>query len=305
MRLLFVMDPPETLAPRHDSTLAMIREFKKRHHTIQHCGINDLFFDGATISARISNKRTLPLSDFDGIWMRKDPPVDDAYRDAVLLLDRFHRKKPVVFNAPSSLLLSNEKLFTLDFLKHCPETIVSSSPGVLIEAAKNFKGHRIILKPLSGFAGEGVFLIEPSRRNLHVTLETLTQRGKKSVILQEFLPTIFNDGDMRVIWVHGQVLGAIRRIPKGSDHRGNMARGAVVRKGELSKRQQKLIEDLTPTLVARGIFFAGLDLIGDKLTEINITSPTGLQEVDQFCKASGKTSATTRLVTLFEKLLDH
>lgn len=288
MKILSVMDPLEKLSLAQDTTVGFMNAAAARQHSLFTCTIHDLYLDGNQTWAMVNqvhlpqdnqvevlNRFAMSLKEFDCVWMRKDPPVDQSFLHTSYLLDF---AQTWVINPPSLLRNFNEKLYALQFIEHTPHTRVASSPQLIMKWLQE-ANEPLIVKPLDGYGGLGVCLLKADDRNARVTLELLTEEGKKRVVVQRYLPAA-RKGDHRVLVVNGQVVGAILRTPQEDDHRGNIHVGGKVTHLPLNEEELKLCQKVAQRLKADGIFFAGLDLIGGMITEINITSPTGIREYE-------------------------
>jgi glutathione synthase len=295
MNILFVADPLEVFKVYKDTTFSMMREAQRRGHRIAACeprhltwrsgdvvraqvreitltGADDEWFQERASSARA-------LSEFDAVLMRKDPPFDSEYFYATHLLEQAEREGARVFNRPASLRDHPEKLAIMEFPQFAPPTLVTREP----EAVKAFHAeHReIILKPLDGMGGMGIFRVGADGLNLGSIIETLNQNGTTTLMVQRFLPEIAQ-GDKRVLVIGGRpVPFSLARIPQGSEIRGNLAAGGKGVAQPLSARDEEIARALGARLAPRGLLLVGLDVIGGSLTEINVTSPTCFQEITQ------------------------
>ena len=302
MKLLFVADPLEAFSPKKDSTLAMMREAARRGHAVWACEPRQLRWssggDGAQpVSAPCRHVEPLDtarpwfaeievvhcaLRDFDAVLMRKDPPFDSEFFYATHLLEQAEREGARVFNRPRALRDHPEKLSILEWPQFIPRTLVSRDPAALRGFARE-QGD-VIVKPLDGMGGSGVFRLRNSAdgapdANLGVVLETLTDMGRRTIMAQAFIPQIAQ-GDKRVLVIGGEpVPYALARIPQGGETRGNLAAGGLGRAQELTAQDLAIARAMGPTLAARGLLLVGLDIIGDRLTEINVTSPTCFVEI--------------------------
>jgi glutathione synthase len=292
MRILVVMDPPETVLVDADTSFALMEAASERGHRVDHCLITDLYFAGGAVHARLRQAtmrrdparpitlgvpETAPLSDVDVVLVRKDPPFDANYLWATQLLD--HATSTLVVNAPRGLRDANEKLYATFFSEVMPETIVSSDRAQILAFCREMGG-QVVIKPLSGAGGDGVFLLREEDLNANAIIETVTQLGRRVAMIQRFLPEV-KQGDKRILLLDGEPLGAILRVPKQGDVRSNIHVGGSVVRAELDDRDRAIIAALAPRLRADGLFFVGLDVIGGRLTEVNVTSPTGIQQMSR------------------------
>ena len=220
-----------------------------------------------------------PLADFDVLMMRKDPPFDNEYIYSTYLLELAEQEGSLVVNKPQSLRDANEKLYTAWFPECCPETLVARRPELFREFIKEHKD--VILKPLDGMGGTSIFRLRTDDPNIGVVIETLTNYGQELAMAQRFIPEI-TEGDKRILVINGKPVDfALARIPAQGETRGNLAAGGRGVSVPLSEKDYWIVEQVAPTLVEKGLIFVGLDVIGDYLTEINVTSPTCIQELDQ------------------------
>lgn len=292
-QLLFVADPLETFKTHKDSTFAMMREAASRGHTLWACEPQQLVWQRGSVVTAHARRITLTgdahdwfdeleaanigLCQLDAVLMRKDPPFDAEYLYTTHLLTQAEREGARVFNRPEALRAHPEKLAILEFPQHIAPTLVTRS----IEAVRAFHAeHRdIILKPLDGMGGAGIFRVKDDGLNLGSIAETLTRDSAQTIMVQAFLPAI-SAGDKRVLLIDGvPVPFALARIPQGGEVRGNLAAGGKGVAQPLSDTDRAIAEHLGPVLAARGLLLVGLDIIGDRLTEINVTSPTCFQEI--------------------------
>jgi glutathione synthase len=293
MNLLFVADPLESFKTYKDSTFAMMREAQRRGHTVAACEPQDVMWRrGLPVTAHVRDitltgqpgpwfterdRRAAALKDFDAVLMRKDPPFDSEYFYATHLLQQAEREGAKVFNKPAALRDHPEKLAIMEFPQFIAPTLVTRDAG---DIQRFHAEHRdIILKPLDGMGGMGIFRVGADGMNLGSITETLNRHGAQSLMVQKFLPEIVH-GDKRVLVIGGQpVPYCLARIPQGSEVRGNLAAGGKGVAQAISARDREIAETLGPILAARGLLLVGLDIIGDCLTEINVTSPTCFQEI--------------------------
>ena len=284
------MDPPETLNAAGDSTIVLMEEAQARGHTLYYYHPSRLFWAEGTLYApaqplaltgnaeswfELGATQLLDLAGVDAVLMRQDPPYDMAYLSATYLLSRIHPRTLVV-NDPASVRNLPEKLFPLDFAEYMPPTMIASEREPIEDFLR--KEGDIILKPLYGHGGHAVFRLRQDSENLQALLEFFFRRGDRPVVAQTFLPEV-TERDLRVVLVNGRIEGVIGRLPISGEVRSNMRVGGTPVAAELNERQRALCEEVGEVCFERGILFAGLDLIGDYLTEINITSPTGLRAV--------------------------
>jgi len=294
MHILFVVDPLSSFKIYKDTTFAMMREAQRRGHQVLACEPQDIMWQsGQQVSARVQQVRLtgdatdwfevqrvdahFALKNADAIVMRKDPPFDSEYFYATHLLEQAEREGAKVFNKPAALRDHPEKLAILEFAPFISPTLVTRSA----EAIRSFHAqHRdIILKPLDGMGGMGIFRVKDDGLNLGAIIETLNRDGAQTVMVQKFIPAI-DQGDKRVLVIGGKVVPyCLARIPQGGEVRGNLAAGGKGVAQAISARDQAIAEALGPILAQRGLLLVGLDVIGDCLTEINVTSPTCFQEI--------------------------
>ncbi|MFN3198201.1 MAG: glutathione synthase [Bradymonadia bacterium] len=291
MRVLVIMDPIHTVHPDKDTSFGFILAAQARGHEVFYCQAEDLYItpgEGAgarcaalTVRHQLTDFFDLgewsgrPLSDFHTIWMRKDPPVDWVYLHATYILDQAPASTLVV-NRPSATRGANEKLYALNWPEFCPETLVTRDAARI--TAWLAQGQPLIAKPVDGHGGAGIFLLSPGDRNVPSIIETLTEEGRRWIIVQAYLPAA-REGDKRIILINGEPMGAILRVPQDSDHRGNMHVGGSAVAVDVTDDERKMCATLAPKLREDGLYFVGLDVIGGKMTEINVTSPTGIREI--------------------------
>jgi glutathione synthase len=302
IRLAVVMDPIAGINYAKDSTLAMLLAAQTRGFELHYLEQQDLFVrDGSamghtrplTVKADPASWFTLgertvqPLGGFDCILMRKDPPFDMEFIYSTYILDRAEAQGALVVNRPQGLRDINEKMYTAWFPQCCPPTLITRSMSDM-DAFLREHG-KIVCKPLDGMGGRSIFVTDQHDKNSRVIFETLSANGSRYALVQRYLPEIVDTGDSRVLLVDGQAVPyALARIPDAGDNRGNLAAGAHGIGRPLNDRDRWLAAQIGPTLAARGMLFVGLDVIGDQVTEINVTSPTGIRELDkQFNLAIG------------------
>jgi glutathione synthase len=287
------MDPIEKIDIGGDSTFALALEGQARGHGLLYYGPRDLTFRDGRVTAKaqplsvrnvrgdhfaLGQQSVYDLSSADVILMRQDPPFDMAYITATHILERLHPKTLVV-NDPAHVRNAPEKIFVTLFKDLMPPTLITSDKNEIREFRAEHKD--IILKPLYGNGGAGVFRIKQDDENLGALLEMFTQFYREPVIVQRYLPEV-RKGDKRIILVDGEFAGAINRVPAAGEARSNMHVGGRPEATTLSSREKDICAALGPELKARGLIFTGIDVIGDYLTEINVTSPTGIWEVKRF-----------------------
>lgn len=292
MRILVVMDPIERVLIDKDTTFGFLLAAQRRGHAVSYCTQAQLYAHGGRGAARCAplTVRANPddfftlgpwadhdLADFHSVWMRKDPPVDRAFLHATHLLD-LAGPRTLVVNSPTGLRYANEKVYALAFPDLCPESMITRDMG-RIRAWLSQRQRPLIVKPIDGHGGAGIFLLRPDDRNIASILETLSGDESQWVMAQDYLPGS-REGDKRIIMIDGEVRGAILRVPRADDNRGNIHAGGRVVATELTPRDHEICEAVGPRLRADGLWFVGLDVIGDYLTEINVTSPTGIREVE-------------------------
>lgn len=312
IKLGIVMDPISTINIKKDSSFAMLLEAQSRGYEIHYMEMSSLYLRGgeAQASTRLlsvkqdydawysfNGEQDINLGELDVILMRKDPPFDTEFIYATYILERAEDEGALIVNKPQSLRDCNEKLFTAWFARHTPDTLVSRRDDH-IRAFWHEHGD-IILKPLDGMGGASIFRVKQDDPNLTVIVETLTGYGRHFCMAQNYLPAI-KDGDKRVLVVDGEpVPYSLARIPKSGATRGNLAAGGRGEARPLSDSDWKIARDVAPVLKKKGMIFVGLDIIGDRLTEINVTSPTCVREIE----AAFPVSITGMLMDAIEKRL--
>lgn len=291
--MAFVMDPIGTVNIEKDTTFVLMLEAQARGHEVWYLELKDLFvkeneaFGNATrISLersesfyKLGETKTLPLDSFDAIWMRKDPPVNQDFLYATYILSLLNEKRTKVLNNPTGIRESNEKLYSLFFPEVIPQSIVTKNISQLEEFLTD-AGGEIVVKPLDGYGGEGIFYVREGDRNANVILESITKFGTEYVIAQKFIEKV-SEGDKRIIILNGEPLGAVLRVPKpGGEFRSNFHSGGSPAQSDLTERDLEICEAIGPRLRKDGLYFVGIDVIGGYVTEINTTSPTGVQEIN-------------------------
>ncbi|WP_028953012.1 glutathione synthase [Synechococcus sp. CC9616] len=289
MRQLFVLDPLRQINPEKDSSAALMQAAHRAGDELWACTPSDLIARGEEPLAMATPVTPDPwittgpcerllLTGFDAIWMRKDPPVDEAYLYATHLLEVAERAGVLVLNRPSALRAWNEKLGALRFSRWMAPTLVAGRVQELADFAH--EQGEVVLKPLGGRAGLGVVRVAAEAPGLKALLELVTEQERLPVMAQRFLPAV-KEGDKRILLVDGEPLGAINRRPSGGEFRSNLAVGGEAEATELSDRERLICSALAPALRTEGLFFVGIDVIDGMLSEINVTSPTGVREVER------------------------
>lgn len=307
MKLAFIIDPIDRLDPTHDTSVALMEAAQQMGHEVWITVANSLTVIAsqawATVTSvqlvpvtlgenrwitvpewfSIGKSEFLPLETFDVVWMRTDPPVNTAYLYATYILDYVDPAKTRVVNAPAGVRSANEKMYALQFLKSIPETIVTQNKQVIQEFIDQ-KG-AAVMKPLGGKAGEGILFLEKGDRNFNSLVEISTLQGTLPIMVQTYLPEA-KAGDKRVILLNGDPIGAVNRVPTGNEFRGNMAVGGRADAVEITPRDREIAAELAPALRRDGLIFVGMDVIGGFLTEVNVTSPTGIREIDRLSQVT-------------------
>ncbi len=312
--VLFVIDPPETFDPRADSTYVMVTEALRRGHRPFGVSLSRLSLRGADAQGAVAPlglidgpgdlprlgyvepARARPLSEFSAVLMRKDPPVDQAYMTATWILDH---ADTLVLNAPAGLRSLNEKLSILRFGDLVPRTFISRDVGQLREILDELGG-RMIVKPVYGFGGREILLARTEDPNLGSLLELATAEGRRWTVAQEYLPAAA-EGDKRILLVEGEPIGAVLRVPAKGELRNNFHAGGQAAASELTDRDRAICSALAPLLREQDQFFVGIDVIGDRLTEINVTSPTGMQEINRLQGITGEDTMQARFWSALER----
>ncbi len=293
-KLGIVMDPIETIKPWKDSSLAMMLEAQARGWQIYYFQLDDIFLDNGIamgqfrkLSLRDDNEDWFDygaagrcrLDELDAILMRKDPPFDLEYIYCTYILEQAEENGVLVVNRPASLRDCNEKLYTRVFPQCCVETRVSRSPEIIREFINQHKD--VIVKPLDGMGGQSIFRIQAGDPNTNAIVEAVSKHGKSQTMVQRYIPQI-SEGDKRILLIDGVAIPyALARLPAAGENRGNIAAGASTRAQALGERDQWLCDQIGDDLRARGLLFVGIDVIGDYITEINVTSPTCIRELDR------------------------
>ncbi|MTJ13932.1 glutathione synthase [Anabaena sp. UHCC 0187] len=302
MKLAFIIDPIHRLDPCHDTSVALMEAAQILGHEIWITQANLLsVIDGKAWAVlqqvelvpvelvegrwlavnswfKLSPSAFTALETMDAVFMRTDPPINDAYLYATYILDYVDQNKTLVINNPAGIRSANEKMYALQFRECIPETIVSADKQVIRQfvAAKE----ATILKPLGNKAGEGILFLQSGDRNFNSIVELSTLQGQVPVMVQNYLPQA-KEGDKRIILLNGEPIGALNRLSSGSDFRNNMATGGTVAQTTITPREQEICSHLAAKLRQDGLIFVGIDVIGGYLTEVNVTSPTGIREIDR------------------------
>jgi len=293
IKLGVVMDPISQVNVKKDSSMAMMFEAQKRGYEIYYLEMKDLYLDQGQCRATVQKLKVfddtehwyeldevndIAVSELDAVLMRKDPPFDTEFIYATYMLERAEVEGTLIVNKPQSLRDCNEKLFTAWFAELTPRTLVTRNNDKIREFHQQEKD--IIIKPLDGMGGASIFRIKENDANVGVILETLTNHGSQYAMVQEFMPAI-KDGDKRILIVNGEPMPyCLARIPAQGETRGNLAAGGRGEARPLSATDKLIAETIAPELKKRGLYFVGLDVIGDKVTEINVTSPTCIREIE-------------------------
>ncbi|MGI9533784.1 MAG: glutathione synthase [Thermodesulfobacteriota bacterium] len=294
--MLFVMDPIESINIKKDTTFVIMLEAQKRGHEISYCELKDLFINDARGHAKSTSVKLKQAGDyhkpgktaiydldhFDVVWMRKDPPFNMDYIYATYILNLVNSSETKVINSPKGIRESNEKIYSLHFNDFIPETLVSKN----INQIKEFMdktGGEIVVKPLDGYGGEGIFYIKEADFNTNAILESITNFGSTYIMAQKFIKKV-SEGDKRIIMLNGDPIGAVLRVAAKGEFRSNFHSGGHPVKTELTKRDMDICNAVGPRLIQDKLYFVGIDVVGGYLTEVNTTSPTCVQEINHFSK---------------------
>ena len=296
MKLGVVMDPIESINFKKDSTLAMMLEAQSKNHHIFYITTNSLFIESGIAYATTSKiqlrddpvdwftleeEKVMRLSELDSILMRQDPPFNSDYIYNTYVLEMAQKEGVNIFNNPRSLRDCNEKVFATEFPQCCTKHLVTSKKNLLTDFVIEHKD--TVIKPLDGMGGASIFRLKSHDPNLNVILETITDHFAEKVMIQEYIPEI-SEGDKRILVINGEPMdAAIARIPAEGELRGNLAAGASAVARSLTERDMWICKEVAPSLVEKGLLLVGLDIIGDYLTEINVTSPTCFKEYKELC----------------------
>ncbi|MEH2311557.1 MAG: glutathione synthase [Nostoc sp.] len=302
MKLAFIIDPIHQLDPCHDTSVALIEAAQILGHEVWVTQGNLLsvvdskawavlqrvevvpvqLVEGRWIAAnpwyKLSDSSFTSLETMDAVFIRTDPPVNDSYLYATYILDYIDQNKTLVINSPGGIRGANEKMYALQFIKAIPETIVSADKQFIRQFVEA-KG-AAVLKPLGNKAGEGILFLQSGDRNFNSIVELSTFQGRVPVMVQTYLPEA-KEGDKRIILLNGEPIGALNRLSSGTDFRNNMATGGTVAQTEITPREDEICNQVADRLRQDGLIFVGIDVIGGYLTEVNVTSPTGIREIDR------------------------
>ncbi|SBS36215.1 Glutathione synthetase [Marinomonas aquimarina] len=293
IKLGIVMDPIQSINYKKDSSLAMLWAAADKGWSLYYMEQKDLYLDRGKAFAvskplsvfkdpehfyELGDEEVIAMGDFDVILMRKDPPFDIPFMHTTMILDQAQRDGAMVVNNPKALLECNEKLFATQFPQCCPEVLVTRRADLLKAFHKEHKD--VIFKPLDGMGGSSIFRVKEDDANVSVIIETLTEMGSMQIMAQKYIPEI-KDGDKRILIVDGTPIPyGLSRIPASGETRGNLAAGGRGEGRELTERERWICDQVIPTLKEKDLLFVGLDVIGDYLTEVNVTSPTCIRQLD-------------------------
>lgn len=292
--MAFVMDPVESINTEKDTTFVLMLEAQARGHEVwflelkdlfvkenkPHCNATPITLNRSESFYNLGDTKTLLLDEFDSIWMRKDPPVNNDFLYATYILSLVNPNETKVINNPTGIRESNEKLYSLFFPEIIPRSIVTKNIFQLQEFLEE-AGGEMVVKPLDGHGGEGIFYVREGDRNANVILEAITKFGTEYVIGQKFIEEV-SEGDKRIIILNGEPLGGVLRVPKpGGEFRSNFHSGGSPAQSDLTDRDLEICSTIGPRLREDGLYFVGIDVIGGYVTEINTTSPTGVQEINK------------------------
>lgn len=309
MRIVFIMDPVATVQVDADTSFAIMLEAETRGHRVDHCLLTDVRLDEGRVLAtvrrasmrrdpaepiRLAEAEVVDLADVDCVFIRKDPPFDSNYLWLTLILEHL-RGRTLVLNDPQGLRNANEKLYACRFGSVTPRTLVANDKTSIFSFVEAVGGLAVI-KPIDGHGGEGIFQLRREDKNANVIVETVTQGGRRAAMVQQYIPEVV-EGDKRILLLEGEPIGAILRVPRADEARSNIHVGGTVVHSELTAADRRIIDAVRDSLVADGLVFVGLDVIGGLLTEVNVTSPTGIQ---QMSRLTGKV-VETRVVEWIER----
>jgi len=295
-----VMDPLDGIILDEDTTFAFMLAARERGHDVSYIRPEDLYAQGGEVWAivypcevrrredahyELGEGTRMPLGELDAVLMRKDPPFDVDYLHASHLLELAAEDGTFVMNDPTGLRVANEKLYALHFPELLPDTLVTREEDVIHRFAAGHGG-RCVVKPVDGYGGSSVFVVDEEDRNKNALVEQMTAGGTRRIVCQEYVPAA-REGDKRILLLDGEPMGAILRVPPDDDHRGNIHVGGDVHQTDLTDRDREICRTVGPRLADDGLWFAGIDVLGDVLTEINVTSPTGIQEMSRLDGVDG------------------
>ena len=311
LKMAFVMDPVESINIEKDTTFVLMLEAQARGHEVWYLELKDLYVKesipyGKATELKLKRAEDfyefgktehLELESFDVVWMRKDPPVNSDFLYSTYILSLLDETKTKVLNNPTGIRESNEKMYALNFPELIPEAMVAKDIDLLKEFLDS-AGGEMVVKPLDGHGGEGIFVVKKGDKNENVILEAITRFGTEYVMAQKFIEKVY-EGDKRIILLNGEPLGAVLRVPKsGGEFRCNFHSGGSPAESALTERDIEICSAIAPRLRQDGLYFVGIDVIGGYVTEINTTSPTGVQEIN---KLNG-TQIETRVIEFVEEL---
>lgn len=293
MRIVFIMDPVSTVQVDADTSFAIMLEAERRGHRVDHCLLTDVRLDEGRVVAtvrrasmqrdpalpiRLGEAEVVDLADVDCVFVRKDPPFDANYLWLTLILEHL-RGRTLVLNDPQGLRNANEKLYACRFGSVTPRTLVANDKASIFAFVEAVGGLAVI-KPIDGHGGEGIFQLRRDDKNANVIVETVTQGGTRAAMVQQYIPEVV-EGDKRILLLEGEPIGAILRVPRADEARSNIHVGGTVVHAEITPADRRIIDAVRDSLVADGLIFVGLDVIGGLLTEVNVTSPTGIQQMSR------------------------
>lgn len=311
--MLFVMDNIGSINISKDTTYVIMLEAQAKGHEIYYSQIEDLYISNGRGCARatraevrrsddyytLGNTGEYPLDDFDVVWMRKDPPFNMDYIYATYILEMVDESRCSVINHPRGIRNSNEKLYSLNFRDFVPETMVSKD----IERLRGFLSEvngQMVVKPLEGYGGEGIFFVRQGDQNESAILESITRYGTTYVMAQQFIDKVY-EGDKRIILLNGEPVGAVLRIPRDGEFRCNFHSGGSPALTEMDDRDRRICRSIAPKLIEDKLFLVGIDIVGGFLTEVNTTSPTCVQEINSF----NNTKLEEKIVSFAENLSEQ
>lgn len=312
MNFVFLMDPLDTVVMSKDTTFILMWGAQQKGHRTFYLPKGEIVRqNGTTIfhvteviaqkdpstPFKILENSTLSESEIDAIFIRPDPPFDEEYLMSTWLLDLLAPHIAVI-NNPSAIRACNEKLWATQFASLIPRTLVGRNKSDFLEFIQ--QENQIVAKPTNGHGGKSVFILKKDDQNLNVTFETLTKNYTENIILQQYLPEA-SIGDKRILLLNGEILGAVLRVHGDSDHRNNFFSGGKAQKCDITLREQEIVNKLKPHLIKLGLYFVGIDIIGDYLVEVNVTSPTCLQEMNEL----NNCALETKIISFVENLVEE